>query len=413
MKILLVHNTYQLPGGEDVVCARERDLLRAHGHTVEEYQRSNHEIEQYSPLQRMQMAVNVVWNSDSKHDFEGRLREFRPDLVHVHNTFMVISPSIYSACHEFGVPVVQTLHNYRLLCPAATFFRNGKPCHDCESHLGHSIAHGCYRDSRLSTASVAAMLAWHRAAGTYSKFINRYIALTEFSRSNFLRAGFEPTRIMVKSNFVNPDPGERTTDGDYALYIGRISPEKGLRTVLAAWRKLPQAIPLRLAGTGPLVDVLKGEAAALGSHVQYLGQVPGARVMQEMKGARFLIFPSELYENFPLTLCEAFACGVPVVASDIGAMKEIVEDGKTGLHFRAGDANDLAKKIEYAWTRREEMRQFGKQARVEFENKYTAEMNYRRLMEIYGSVLSTETKARTGFKNVLDSDAVCEQTAHA
>jgi glycosyltransferase involved in cell wall biosynthesis len=135
--------------------------------------------------------------------------------------------------------------------------------------------------------------------------------------------------------------------------------------------------------------------------------------MQEMKGARFLIFPSELYENFPLTLCEAFACGVPVIASDIGAMKEIVQNGKTGLHFRAGDANDLAEKVEYAWTRREEMQQFGKQARVEFENKYTAEMNYRRLMEIYGSALSTEAKARTGFKNVLDPDAVCEQTAHA
>ena len=412
MKILLVHNSYQLPGGEDVVCARERDLLRAHGHEVREYLRSNHEIEQFSGLKRLKLAVNVTWNADSKNEFAEQLREFRPDLVHVHNTFMVISPSIYSACREHGVPVVQTLHNYRLLCPAGTFFRDGKPCHDCESHLGHSVMHGCYRDSRVSTAPVAAMLAWHRAAGTFASMVDRYITLTEFSRSNFLRAGFEPARMMVKSNFVDPDPGERTTDGAYALYIGRISPEKGLRTVLAAWRKLPEAIPLRLAGTGPLVDELQGEAGRIGPHVQYLGQIPAARVVEEMKGARFLIFPSELYENFPLTLCEAFACGVPVVASALGAMKEIVKDGQTGFLFRPGDADHLSGKVAQAWHQREEMRQMGRQARAEYESKYTAGQNYHRLMEVYGSVLPEEVQGRLREKSKSARD-VSAQTVHA
>jgi glycosyltransferase involved in cell wall biosynthesis len=410
MKILIVHNSYQLPGGEDVVCARERDLLRAHGHRVEEYQRSNHELDQYSWLQRLQMAGKVVWNGDSKRDFEVRLREFRPDVVHVHNTFMVISPSIYSACREFGVPVVQTLHNYRLLCPSAVFFRNGKPCHDCESHLAHSVLHGCYRESRTATASVALMLSWHRAAGTYHEEVDRYIALTQFSRSNFLRAGFAAERIMVKPNFVDPDPGERRTDGAYALYVGRISPEKGLRTVMSAWRKLSETIPLRLAGTGPLVDEVRAEAEAIGPHIEYLGQISGTRVLEEMKGARFVIFPSELYENFPLTLCEAFACGVPVLASNIGAMQEIVANDETGIHFQAGNADDLAGKVLRAWTERDEMRRMGKRARIEFEDKYTAELNYSRLMEIYQSVLSEDTRVRLAFKA---GQEMCTQTVNA
>lgn len=412
MKILLAHNTYQLPGGEDVVFARERDLLRAHGHTVEEYERSNHEIDQLPTLQKLQMPARVVWNGASRDDFEKRLSKFRPDVVHVHNTFMMISPAIYSACRRFGVPIVQTLHNYRLLCPSAVFFRNGKPCHDCESHLGHSVVHGCYRDSRLATLPVTAMLAWHRAAGTYHDLVDRYIALTQFSRNNFLRAGFAPERIMVKSNFVDPDPGERSSDGAYALYVGRISPEKGLRTILAAWRGLPESIPLRLAGTGPLVEELQKEASAIGPHIQYLGQISSARVLEELKGARFLVFSSELYENFPLTLCEAFACGVPVLASDIGATKEIVTHGQTGLHFRTGDAADLADKVVYAWRQREQMRQLGRLARAEFEARYTAKLNYRRLMEIYASVLPRGTGEKINDISALP-EVVCAQSVNA
>jgi len=412
MRILLAHNTYQLPGGEDVVFARERDLLRAHGHTVEEYLRSNHEIEGLSRFQKLAMPVKVVWNGDSRHDFESRLRGFRPDLVHVHNTLMMISPSIYKACSDMGIPVVQTLHNYRLLCPAATFYRDGKPCHDCESYLGHSVAHGCYRDSRLATLPVAAMLAWHRLAGTYQKYVARYIALTEFSRNHFLRSGFAPERIMVKPNFVDPDPGERASEGAYALCVGRISAEKGVPTLLEAWRRLSEEVPLRIAGTGPLVEDLQREVVQIGKHVEYLGQISGERVLAEMKGARFLVFPSELYENFPLTLCEAFACGVPVIASAIGAAKEIVKPGKTGLHFRAGDAADLADKVSYAWMHHDEMRELGRAARTEFEAKYTAESNYRRLMEIYASVLSGDARSMA-IEQVEAPDKACAQTVNA
>lgn len=393
MKILLVHNSYQFPGGEDVVYQRERDLLVAHGDEVVEYLRSNQEIEQYSLVQHLKLAPNVIWSSGSRREFSHLLQRTKPDVVHVHNTFMVISPSIYGACREQGVPVVQTLHNYRLLCPAATFFRNGKPCHDCTTNLGNSVLHACYRNSRARTATVAGMLAWHRTAGTYSTLVDRYIALTNFSRDNFLAAGFDPEKMTVKPNFVPADPGERRGDGAYAAFVGRIETEKGLHTLLDAWRQLPQRIPLRLAGTGPLVEELRSAAASLGPHVQYLGQLPPAQIMDLLKGARFLVFPTELYENFPLTLAEAYACGLPVVGSNIGATKEIVRHDSTGLLFRRGDAADLAAKVMIAWNNPERMRQMGKQARKEYEDKYTAERNYRMLKAVYNSVLQRDLDA--------------------
>jgi glycosyltransferase involved in cell wall biosynthesis len=395
VKILLVHNSYQLPGGEDGAYQRERDLLKAHGHEVVEYWRTNSEIEDYSVWERLALAPRTIWSGKSRRDFAGVLRGSKADVVHVHNTFMVISPSIYSACREQRVPVVQTLHNYRLLCPAGTFFRDGKPCHDCASHLGNSVLHACYRDSRSATATVALMTAWHRAVGTYSKLVDRFIALTEFSRSNFLAGGLDPAKITVKPNFVDPDPGERPNDGSYALFAGRISPEKGVRTVLEAWRRLPEPIPLRLAGTGPMAAELTAAAAELGPHVEYLGQLPLEQLMQVIKGARFLIFPSELYENFPLTLAEAYACGVPVIASELGAMKEIVRNQSTGLLFRAGDPADLATKVWHAWTNREPMQKLGRQARKEYETKYTAELNYRMLRNIYDGVLKKGTSPTT------------------
>jgi len=301
--------------------------------------------------------------------------------------------------------VVQTLHNYRLLCPQGGFFRDGKPCHDCASHLGHSVLHGCYRDSRVGTANVAMMIAWHRAAGTYSTMVDRYIALTEFSRSNFVDGGFDPAKITVKPNFASPDPGERPNDGSYALFVGRLSPEKGLQTLLAAWRQLPELIPLRLAGSGPLAAEVSAAVSELGPEVQYLGQLPLNPLMQLMKGARFLIFPSELYENFPLTLAESYACGVPVIASELGAMKEIVKHESTGLLFRAGDPGDLAAKVQYAWANRERMRQMGKQARQEYESNYTAELNYRRLRSIYDEVLKKDP-ARPTAETRNDTEAV-------
>ncbi len=386
MKILLVHNSYQSAGGEDQVYATERALLRVHGHEVVEYWRTNKEIEDYSVFKQLLLAQQTIYSLPSRRDFSEVLRAANPDLVHVHNTFMMISPSIYSACRAQGIPVVQTLHNYRLLCPAANFIRDGKNCQDCTSNLAYSVLHGCYRSSRANTAVVASMLGWHRFKGTYSNLIDRYIALSEFARALFVSSGrFDAGKMAVKPNCVFPDPGERSEDGRYALYFGRMDREKGVDTLLKAWRSLPE-IPLRLAGAGPLTKEVEAAAAQL-PMVEYLGALSRDRLYEVIKGARFVIAPSICYENFPMSVAEAYACGVPVLASDLGSMKEIVKHGVTGLLFRPGDGEDIRAKALLAWNNRQYAEKLGRQARKEYEANYTGERNYEMLIRIYESVL--------------------------
>jgi glycosyltransferase involved in cell wall biosynthesis len=385
VKILLVHNTYQQPGGEDVVFEQEARMLTNAGHQVVLYRRSNWEVQAYHGLQKIGLVKKTIWASDTHADFLHLLREQKPDVVHVHNTFMMISPSIYSACYKEGVPVVQTLHNYRLLCPAATLFRDGKVCQECVGgSLLHSVQHACYHKSRPTTAVVALMLTAHRLRGTWEREISSYVALTEFSRNKFIEGGLPAQKIFVKPNFVDPDPGARTSDGDHVLFVGRLSPEKRVSTVLAAWKRLRLSIPIIVIGGGPDRPQLEAQAAQDGlTNVRFLGQVPRAQTLAAINQARFLVFSSEWYENFPVTIAEAFACKTPVIASRMGAMQEIVRDGCTGLHFTPGDPEDLARKVEWAWTHPDEMRAMGMEGRREYELKYTAEKNYPMLLEIY------------------------------
>src|ERR1700680_1242450 len=373
MKSLLLHNTYQDRGGEDVVFEQERGLLKSAGHEVLEFQRHNRDIKNYSTVRKIALIGKTVWASDSYHEFGKLLEAGRPDIVHIHNTFPLISPSIYWACREQQVPVVQTLHNYRLFCPGANFFRAGKPCEDCiGGSFWHGVQHGCYRDSRVESAPVALMLSVHHARKTWHRMVDRYIVLTDFARSRFVKAGLPAEKITVKGNCVDPDPGMRTQEGSYALCVGRVSQEKGTPTLLKAWRQLPRTCTLRVIGDGPARLQLEREAAADGlSNVTFMGQQPRDRVIEAMKGARFVVFPSELYENLPLTIIEAFACGVPVLASHLGAMQEIVEEGRTGMFFRPGDAEQLAQTVASAWEQPAYMRLLGKQARKEYETKYT------------------------------------------
>lgn len=389
MKIVLVHNSYLDPGGEDVVFAQERKLLSEAGHEILEYHRHNREMENYSTTQRLTLIGRTVWASDSYREFSTLLQQSKPDIVHVHNTFPLISPSILWAAKKEGVPVVHTLHNYRLLCPGANFIRDGRPCEDCVGgNIWQSVAHGCYRDSRPQTAAVALMLSVHRAKKTWTEAVDRYIVLTAFARDRFVNAGLPAEKIAIKGNFVDPDPGPRTGEGSYALFVGRVSREKGTPTLLKAWGQMPSDVPLRIVGDGPARTQLESEAAANGlRNVTFLGRLPREKVIEQIKGARFLIFPSQLYENLPLTIIEAYACGVPVLASKLGAMSEIVEEGRTGWFFQPGDADDLARTARLAWQQPEYSRYLGEQARKEFESKYTASANYRRLMEIYHQVI--------------------------
>jgi glycosyltransferase involved in cell wall biosynthesis len=390
LRCLLVHNRYQHAGGEDEVFRAEAELLRAAGHEVSEYRRANDEIALNGFVSRARLAATTIWSRESHRALAALLERERPDVAHFHNTLPLVSPSAYYACRDAGVPVVQTLHNYRLLCPAATLFREGQVCQECLEHsLARSVRYGCYRGSRAATAAVAAMLGAHRALGTWRDKVDVYIALTEFSRRKFTEAGLPAEKIVVKPNFVHPDPrslftvqaGRRTGAGEHALFVGRFWPEKGVRTMLEAWKRL-RNIPLDIIGDGPEHAEMEALAADADG-VRFRGRLPREQTIAAIRQARFLVFPSEWYECFPMTILEAFAGSVPVIASRLGGMEEIVADGRTGLHFTAGDAEDLAAKVDWAWTHPREMAEMGRAARAEYEAKYTAARNYEMLMQIY------------------------------
>ena len=391
----------------------ERAMLTAARHRVLPFVMNNDSIHASGTWQRLKLSAQTVWSRESYREVKALLGREKPDVAHFHNTFPLISPSAYYACREAGVPVVQTLHNYRLLCPAATFRQNGSICEKCVTGgLSNGVLHGCYRGSRAATAATALMLGAHRWLGTWNEVVDCYIALTEFSRRKFIEGGLPAEKIVVKPNFVAPDPlqgcsgdvpiaeskiidgGPRSGRGrrqpqlqeGYALYVGRLSYEKGVRTLFRAWQKTN--VPLRVVGDGPLRQELEAFAASHGlSCVNFHGHMTPDQLIPILKRARFLIFPSEWYETFGRVAIEAFACGVPVIASRLGAMQEIVADGRTGLHFTAGDADDLAAKVAWACTHPEEMQAMGRAARAEYEAKYTAERNYDMLMEVYQKVL--------------------------
>ena len=388
MKIVLVHNRYREAGGEDVVFESEKRLLERAGHQVVTFEGSNSEVTDGSRLDHIAIASRMVWSWESRRKFASVLDKTPPEIVHIHNTFMVISPSIYSVCSERKIPVIQTLHNFRLLCPAGTFFRDGHVCNDCvQQTLLQSIRYGCYRHSRAATAAVAVMLAFHRVLDTWRTHVSRFIALTQFAKEKFVEAGFPGDKFVVKPNFADPDPKERTGSGECAVYVGRLTIDKGLHVLLNAWNLLPRQYPLHIVGDGPERAALEAKARGLGlSSVTFRGWLSRAEAIETVKRARFSVVPSVWYEGFPMCVVEAFACGTPVLCSRLGGLKEIVRDCATGLHFNPGDERDLAAKVEWAWSHEAELVQMGRAARGTYEREYTAEKNYSQLLTIYEQV---------------------------
>lgn len=381
MRILSVHNLYQIRGGEDECCEAEERLLQEMGHQVEVYQENNRRI---ADLSKMQMALKTVWSAKAYKKIRCRLMEQTHDLVHVQNFFPLISPSVYYAAKAEKVPIVQTLHNYRLLCPNGLFFRDGHICEDC---LGKSVPwpgvlHACYRKSRTASTAAAVMLTTHRIMRTWTEMVDVYIALTEFARQKFIQGGIPAEKIVVKPNFVHSDIGCGEGRGGYALFVGRLSTEKGIDTLLATWKLLAGQIPLKIVGDGPLASQVT-EAVKKLDCVEWLGRRPVQEVYALMGNAMLLIFPSKWYETFGRVAIEAFAKGTPVIAANIGAITELIEHGRTGFLFCPGDSEDLAAKVEWALAHPRELAQMRREARIEFESKYTAKENYRRLMEIY------------------------------
>lgn len=379
--MLLVHEYYQQPGGEDQIFASEGTLLEDRGHQVIRYTEHNDRVKD---LGSFTLARVTVWNRAAYHDLREILRAERPQIVHFHNTFPLISPAAYYAAKAEGVPVVQTLHNYRLFCTNALFFRAGGVCEDCfgKTLPWPGVLHACYRGSRSASGVVATMLSAHRALRTWTRMVDTYIVLTEFAREKFISGGLPEGKIMVKPHFIHTDPGPDEGAGGFALFVGRLSPEKGSDTLLSAWERLGGKLRIKIVGDGPLAPQV-AEAARRLPQVEWLGRQPLQEVYRLMGRATFLVFPSKVYETFGRVAIEAFAKGTPVVASKTGAIAELVEHGRTGLHFRPGDAKDLATQVEWALRHPIQLQRMREQARAEFEAKYTAERNYQQLLHIY------------------------------
>jgi glycosyltransferase involved in cell wall biosynthesis len=386
MRILIAHNYYQKPGGEDQSVAQELELLRERGHDVRFFSLHNDSINE---MGQVALALATVWNRTACAQLRQQLRESRADIVHFHNTFPLISPAAYYAARAEGAKVVQTLRNYRLVCANALLLRESRSCEDCLTRFApwKSVQYGCYRGSRSASAVTTAMLATHRALGTWRNAVDVYIALTEFGRGKFIAGGLPPERIIVKPNFVLPDPRPGGGCGDFAIFVGRLSEEKGVATLLDAWKLLGSTIPLRIVGDGPMMPLVQ-EAARRDPAIQWLGAMPLSSVYQLIGDAAFAIVPSICFEAFPRAIAEAFAKGTPVIASRAGAMAELVQERRTGLLFTAGDAGDLARAVRELHSDRSLVSHMRLAARAEFEAKFTAEPNYRRLMQAYRMALT-------------------------
>lgn len=372
-RVLVAHNGYQQRGGEDSVVESEMALLRAHGHEVLLYGRHNDEIEGAS---RVALAAQTVWSQRTVHEVDALLAEFKPDVIHVHNTFPLISPSVYWVARRRGVPVVQTLHNFRLMCPQAMFLREGRVCEDCLGHVPwRGVIRACYRESRLQSGVLASSMMLHRAIGTYNKAVTLYVALNEFCRNKFIEGGLPASHVVIKPNFVE-DAGEGEACRSGGLFVGRLSHDKGVHVLLEALRQ--NCAPVQIIGTGDLAD-----AAQVQLGPDALGFLPLSDILQRMKRAAYLVVPSLWYENFPRTVVEAFSVGLPVIASRLGALAELVEEGVTGLLFEPGNAQDLASKLHWAQAHPTEMRAMGDAARARYLAAYRPEQNLRQLIQIY------------------------------
>lgn len=381
IRVLIVHNTYQQQGGEDRVVEEEIKLLQIHGHEVRIFSRDNKSI---AANRVIPLFINALWSREGAADIRTAIQSFRPEVIHVHNTFPLISPSIYWAAAAAKVPVIQTLHNFRLLCPQAMFLRDDKVCEDCLGKLPwRAVAHRCYRGSAPQSATAVAMLGLHRSIGTFQNKVSRYIALSEFAKAKFVGSKqITADQIAVKPNFVDVERVDRFVARRGALIVGRLSREKGIHVLAAAMDKISDC-EIDVIGTGPEQVKLEGQRT-----IRLLGWQEKRFIYDKMRAAKYLLLPSICYENFPRTLVEAFACGLPVIASRLGALPELLEDGYNGLLFTPGSPDDLASKIAWAEAHPDSMAEMGRNARTTYEAKYTADKNYVHLLQIYTEAIA-------------------------
>jgi glycosyltransferase involved in cell wall biosynthesis len=385
MKILQVHNEYQQRGGEDTVLDFEKALL-SKSHTVVQYIVSNHTINSF--FSKLRLLWSTHYSRSSYKKFTLLLKKEQPDIVHVHNFFPLISPSIFKACLDSNVPVVMTLHNYRLIHPGGLLL-NGNTI-DERSIKGSAylcVKDAVYRDSVLQTLVVAHMIEYHRRKGTWNNQVDRFIALTEFAKSKFVEGGLPEEKVVVKPNFLleaNRKPPVARLD--QFVFVGRLSSEKGIGTLLKAWESI-ESHDLVIVGDGPLASAVKS-AAQKNKKIIWKGSLPHDQVLKEVSSSRGLIFPSEWYEGFPMVLVESLACGTPVISSNIGSQQEIIKEGICGLHFEVKNEESLVQQVEKLAADDKLFDVLSQNGLLQYENLYSQEKNLKTLENIYDDAIA-------------------------
>jgi len=398
MRILLIHNSHRSgsSSGDDIVFNKESGLLEKYGHEVTRINPSNDEFDKESALKKFSTILQVPWSFNYYKKIKQVLIKEKPDIIHLHNFFPFISPSVFYAADSAGIPIIQTLHDYRYLCPMAFLMRSGKICDECkDGAFFRSIKYGCFKGSKLQSIPVAFMLKLHWYLKTFKKKIDGYICLTESQRKIYLNAGYDEKKLFLKPNFVDDTfEQDKYRYGNYAVFIGRLGEEKGVRTLIGAWKDMPD-IPLKIVGDGPEAKDFKSLVADMNiKNIDFLGYKPYRECRKIMNDARFLIMPSIGYETFGLTIIEAFSHCKPVIASHLGAMADIVKDKTTGLLFTPMNTQELAEKVRWLWNNPEECKRMGQNARNEYEDKYTPEKNYEMFMNIYRKVIERKRSSK-------------------
>ncbi|MFC7371385.1 glycosyltransferase family 4 protein [Fictibacillus iocasae] len=394
IKILIVHNYYKQSGGEDKVVNEEINLLRKNGNKVITFFVKNEEINTDSFLEKIKLGIDTLWSNKSYREIKRILLKEKPDLVHFHNTVPLLSPSVYYACENLKIPVIQTLHNYRLACPSAMLLRDGEVCEKCiEGSLLNSLKYGCYRNSRIQTLPISSMLFTHRLLDTWNSRVDKYIALTNFAKNKFREIGIDENRINVKPNFINQNISKEVIIKENRIvFVGRISKEKGVHLLLEAWNNLSPKIEWKLdiIGDGPLLNKFRSEYGQI-DNIQFHGLLKDYNVLDHMAKAKYVIIPSVWYEGFPMTIVESYSVNTPVISSNIGSLKEIVNNGITGFHFDNNDISSLEKVLQKALTY-SNYQTMQKNVKHEFESKYTSEVNYKMLINTYKEVIKERKK---------------------
>ena len=388
LKILQVHNHYQIPGGEDTVVANEKKLLEDHRHEVVQYFRNNSELKEFSKVRKLLLPFTTIFNFRTYKEVKRIIKEQNIDIVHVHNTLNLISPAVYYAALVCKIPVVQTIHNFRLLCPGATFYRDGHICEDCmERGLGCAVKHACYRDNKVQTF-VCVLSTWiHRLTGVYKKL--NYICLTEFNKEKLLSLKqIKPEQIFIKPNFVVNEIAATPYDRrpNQYIFVGRLDKLKGIDILFEVWKLMGNKAPaLIVCGIGPMEDWCKKFISKNKlCNIEMKGFIPNNEAKKLIANSKALILPTQWYEGFPLTIVEAYSVGTPVIGSNIGNVGSVVEEGITGAKFEYNSVNSLRLAIERF--DKSDISTIGERAYYEYLNKYEMVSNYKIMLSVYSKI---------------------------